>query len=356
MNAPMSATRLTLLLLSVAIGVPLLLAMMLTWERPPMASTQIGPNGLGMVEIDNPRRMAKLAALNTPPPPEDPVENDGSLVRDNPDVYSNVQVLGDLDTAQFNRLMTSITAWVVPAGWKDANGDENACAYCHNVENMASDEVYTKIVARRMLQMTRSINTTFNSHVKETGVTCYTCHRGQPIPANTWFINDGGKQAGGFAASRMGNNLAARSVGSTSLPYDPFTTLFAPNANIRVVGKQALPPATGASIQDTEKTYGLMMHMSQGLGVNCTFCHNSRQFSSWEESRPQRVTAWHGIRMVSEINTTYIDSLKDTFPANRKGPQGDVAKVNCTTCHQGISKPLNGVSMVKDYPELAVNP
>ena len=31
---------------------------------------------------------------------------------------------------------------------------------------------------------------------------------------------------------------------------------------------------------------------------------------------------------------------------------GDVAKVNCATCHQGVFKPLYGVSMAKDYPEL----
>ncbi len=31
-----------------------------------------------------------------------------------------------------------------------------------------------------------------------------------------------------------------------------------------------------------------MMHMSQGLGVNCNFCHNSRNFSDWSQSMPQR--------------------------------------------------------------------
>lgn len=95
-----------------------------------------------------------------------------------------------------------------------------------------------------------------------------------------------------------------------------------------------------------------MMHMSTGLGVNCTFCHNSRQFSSWAESRPQRVTAWHGIKMVGDINTEYLDPLAGVFPANRKGPMGDVLKVNCATCHNGVNKPLYGVSMAKDYPEL----
>ena len=47
--------------------------------------------------------------------------------------------------AQFNRLMNAITAWVAPQ-----EGDNAGCAYCHNVENMASDELYTKVVARLM--------------------------------------------------------------------------------------------------------------------------------------------------------------------------------------------------------------
>lgn len=31
---------------------------------------------------------------------------------------------------------------------------------------------------------------------------------------------------------------------------------------------------------------------------------------------------------------------------------GDVAKVGCSTCHQGANKPLLGASMLADYPEL----
>jgi photosynthetic reaction center cytochrome c subunit len=95
-----------------------------------------------------------------------------------------------------------------------------------------------------------------------------------------------------------------------------------------------------------------MIHMSEGLGVNCTFCHNSRSFTGWSESTPQRVTAWHGIRMVRDLNTSYLEPLTAQFPANRLGPGGDVAKINCSTCHQGVSKPLYGAPMAKDYPEL----
>ena len=50
-------------------------------------------------------------------------------------VYQNVQVLGELTTDEFNRLMASITEWVAP---------EQGCAYCHNTENMADDTLYRK--------------------------------------------------------------------------------------------------------------------------------------------------------------------------------------------------------------------
>jgi photosynthetic reaction center cytochrome c subunit len=346
----LSASTLTASLLGFVVVVLLMIPMMLQWERPPMDSAQLGYRGLGMEQVTNPRTAETLAALNKAPVPDDPVDNDGVLVKDDPENYKNVQVLGDLDTAQFNRLMNSITTWVAPQ-----EGDNAGCAYCHNVENMASDEIYTKVVARRMLQMTKAINSEYKSHVQATGVTCYTCHRGQPVPANVWSINPGPKQAGGMAASRDGQNVAGMKVPAyASLPYDPFTTLLQPGARIRVIASTALPGDTGGSIQSTEKTYALMMHMSSGLGVNCTFCHNSRIFSNWEQSRPQRVTAWHGIKMAGEVNQTYMDSLTDVFPANRKGPMGDVLKINCATCHQGVNKPLYGFSMAKEYPELSV--
>jgi photosynthetic reaction center cytochrome c subunit len=95
-----------------------------------------------------------------------------------------------------------------------------------------------------------------------------------------------------------------------------------------------------------------MVHMSNSLGVNCTYCHNTRAWGEWSESRPQRTVAWHGIRMARQLNNEYLVPLTNTFPDHRLGPTGDVAKINCQTCHQGVYKPYFGQSMAKDYPEL----
>jgi photosynthetic reaction center cytochrome c subunit len=94
------------------------------------------------------------------------------------------------------------------------------------------------------------------------------------------------------------------------------------------------------------------MNISQSLGVNCTFCHNTRSFFDWSQSSPRRVLAWHGIRMVRDLNMTYLDQVKGLLPADRLGPNGAGPRVNCATCHQGAHKPLLGVNLVKTFPEL----
>jgi photosynthetic reaction center cytochrome c subunit len=310
-------------------------------ERPPMQTAQIGYRGVSMEQVSNPRIAAKVAAANVLPPSLPAASSDPPMAKD---IYQNIQVLDDLSLAEFTRVMLAMTAWVSP---------EQGCTYCHAEDNLADDSKYQKVVSRRMLQMTRHINTDWTTHVAQTGVTCYTCHRGKNIPANIWFTDPGPKQAPGMARTRTGQNIASAATAITSLPYDPFTLFLrdAP-ANIKVISTTSLPNGSDRNIKQTEATYGLMMHMSQGLGVNCTFCHNSRSFAEWDQSTPQRATAWYGIRMARELNVAYLEPLQGTFPPNRLGPLGDVPKLNCATCHQGVNKPLKGVSHLADYPEL----
>ncbi len=342
--------KLALQILGVVVAVLLTGAMFGTagWTRPPVRSEQMGFRGTGMVQVQNPRTLAAKLEENAAPAPQDPAPPGGEPATQ---TYQNVKVLTDLSTDQFNRVMASITEWVAP---------EQGCAYCHNVENMADDSVYAKTVARSMLRMVRHINADWKNHVGETGVTCYTCHRGNPVPAAVWHNNPGPPHAQGFAARDGGQNHPAPEAGLTSLNYDPYKDLLGDkdidqNA-VRVAARTALPTSPSKPIQTTERTYALMIHMAEGLGVNCTYCHNSRAFSSWEESTPKRVTAWHGIRMVRDINGNFIEPLTPVLPEARLGPEGDPPKANCTTCHQGLVKPLNGAQMLKDYPELAGGP
>lgn len=329
-----------------SIAVVLTAFMLLTagWERPPIEDEQTGYRGTGMVQVVNPRVDPQRLEAQLAGVPDSTPQASSAGPRAG-DVYQNVQVLDDLSVAQFTRLMQAITQWIYP---------EEGCAACHNLNNLAEDSVYTKMVSRRMLQMTREINGEWSAHVGETGVTCYTCHRGNAVPQYTWFNADPESyQASGLVGWRNGQNVASENAGMTSLPDDPFSELLENPGQIRVAGAEALPSADStASIQATEWTYSLMMHMSTSLDVNCTYCHNSRSFGSWSGSSPQRVTAWHGIQMAQGLNSEYVAPLSSVLPDERLGPTGEGRKINCETCHQGVNKPLGGMQMAADYPAL----
>lgn len=308
-------------------------------ERPSPETTQSGYRGTGMADVQNPRRLEKQQTANAVPVALPAVEPGGPLAST---VYQNVKVLGDTSIGEFTRLMVAMTSWVSPT---------EGCNYCHNPANLASDEKYTKVVSRRMIEMTRNINGSWKTHVAETGVTCYTCHRGNPVPSDIWF-NHLDEMKPAFAGNKGGQNMPAAAVGLSSLPYDPFTPFLEGDANIRNVSTTALPSGNKHSIKQTEWTYALMMHFSTSLGVNCTYCHNSRSFTDWDQSSPQRVNAWYGIRMVRQLNNEYLDPLHGTLPSARLGPAGDAPKVSCATCHKGVYKPLFGANMLKDYAVL----
>jgi photosynthetic reaction center cytochrome c subunit len=311
-----------------------------TFEHPPATFIQWGYRGLAMDQVYNPKTVAAEVVTNAVPKPEDPQDPAG---QPSSAVYANVKVLKDLDASEFLRLMQAMTDWVAP---------KEGCNYCHT-DNPAEDTKYTKVVARRMLQMVHQINGNWQTHVGSTGVTCYTCHRGQPVPANIWFADPGTSGGSGMAQGYTGKNSPTKVAAYASLPSDVFLPYLDQANEIRVLSTTALPEDDHHSIKQTEWTYGLMMHISQSLGVNCTFCHNTRSFAAWDQSTPQRSTAWYGIRMVRDLNTHYLDPLAGLFPANRLGPTGDGPKLNCATCHAGVYKPLFGVSMLPDYPELA---
>jgi photosynthetic reaction center cytochrome c subunit len=313
-------------------------------ERPPVDTVQRGYRGTGMELVYNPRTLEPQIEANQAPAYAPEASAEGPKAKD---VYQNVKLLGDLSVAQFNRHMATITQWVAP---------KEGCNYCHNAANFADDSKYTKVVARRMIEMTRHVNADWKQHVAATGVTCYTCHRGNPVPANVWYTPLAQDKKSDFIGNLNEQNQPAKSTGLATLPYDPFSHYLKDAKEIRVATNAALPQGSRVSVQQTEFTYSLMVHMSKSLGVNCNYCHNSRSFGDWSQSPPQRLTAWHGIRMARDLNVAYVEPLTPVFPATRLGPTGDIGKVNCATCHQGAYKPLYGAPMAKDFPELLGTP
>jgi len=322
----------------IAVGV-VGLALLAGCERGGRTTVQRGPDGASMGVVYNTATLNAAYAANQAPEPAPDVPADGPKAKD---VYQNVQVLGDLSAAQFGRLMVSITQWVAPP--------DQSCAYCHQGE-LSSDALYTKVVARRMLQMVRDINSQWKNHVGATGVTCYTCHHGQPVPSQAWFDAVPAAHRG-LTVDRGYKDAPGDNVALASLPNNALSTLLVGAAPIRVQGPTALPSGHGVPLTGAEDTYGLMMYMSGSLGVNCTYCHNTHSFQDWASSPPTRVTAWYGIRMTRYLNNDYLVPLASTLPANRLGPTGDGPKVGCATCHKGVYKPLFGATLAQHYPEL----
>jgi photosynthetic reaction center cytochrome c subunit len=339
-------------ILTLAFGLLVCGVLVLRWlDRSQQTDpVQSGYRGTGMAQIYSDATLQAQAVLQAPPPiasaararPGGPVAGK---------VYKNVQVLGDLPLGEFGRTMTEITNWIAP---------QASCVYCHVEGNFVSDDKYTKVVARRMFQMVQQINGNWKSHVAGTGVTCYTCHRGNALPQQRWFRQVAAAPGADFIGGKSIPHQVR--VRGGSLPDDPLGTFLLSETaapSVRVASPRVLAQFVGQPIPQAEQTYALMMHVSQSLGVNCSFCHNTRAFSSWEQSSPQRQTAWYGIRMVREINAQFMEPLSSTFPATatgRLGPAGDAAKVHCGTCHLGANKPLYGAQMAQYYPALLLAP
>ncbi len=283
----------------------------------PKQVAQHGFRGVGMETNYDPDDIAKTAAYNQAPKPL-PAAPPGP-----PGQYRNVQVLTDISAAEFGRTMTAMSAWVA--------GNAGNCAYCHNTANFATDSypdgrvIYTKLVSRMMLRMTRRVNSDYTNHVGGTGVTCYTCHRGKPLPNGLWFYT-------------TENQILRHYLDRDDIRIQSHT----------------VEPTNGnrTAIRQSYNTYALMVTQSKALGVNCTYCHNSRAWTSWEQSTPKRVVALYGSTMLRDMNTNYLNPLQPVYPRSRLGEHGDAPKAQCITCHNGVYKPLYGAKMVKDYPAL----
>jgi photosynthetic reaction center cytochrome c subunit len=304
---------------------------------------QWGFRGTGLVQLKRPADIAALDKNNKAPKPLRAAKTDGPRAADE---YQNLQVLNDLSKQQLARLMISIKDWVAP---------EEGCGFCHNAPDYASDAKYTKRVAREMLRMVRHINTDWTQHVDGTGVTCFTCHRGKAQPARTWYLNPE-IDIHGNSRIKPRVPLPTKAASRTTLNTFALNDFLYDSKDIRIVGQTALQTGNRHSIVQAKETYALMMVMAESLGVNCDFCHNTRSMTSWNQSTPQRVTAWYGIRMVRDLNNTFIAPLAPMLPAERLGPMEDTPKIYCATCHQGSNKPLGGTKWIADYPELVGTP
>lgn len=85
--------------------------------------------------------------------------------------FKNIQIFKGLPAAQLDPTMAFISGSL---GVR--------CNYCHVTSSFDKDEKQTKLTARRMIRMVFDLNKgSFNG---QGAVSCYTCHRGKPIPVS----------------------------------------------------------------------------------------------------------------------------------------------------------------------------
>ena len=329
----------------VAGGAVFAAAMVVAFGQPfTTDSLQTGPRGTGMSVPEFDADLAKadpgiegfMASTSDPVVPSGGEQRAGSARENVP------PGLEDLTVENYDRLLAAMRAWT-------------------GIPNLFDDpDSYQTAVGHVMIGMTQSINEDWDGHVnadKEVGVTCYTCHSGEPVPSGIWFKTGGDSAAAaGWSANQ---NRATPLSQFTSLPSDALETYLLEGETIGVHDLESrvagIPGQDGyPGIQHAERTYSLMNYVANSLGVNCVFCHNSRAFYDGAEVTPQWATETLGIEMVLELNNTYLDPLEGLYPPERLGPvHQDAPKAACMTCHKGYQQPLQGTNVIADWPELA---
>ena len=323
------------------VGVALVTAaLVVTWGNPyQTTSLQTGPRGTGMSvpEFDYARTTPDptIAGYVTSEPvyPGEGAEMVGDDVN---------EVFEGLSSDNYERLVSAMRSWT-------------------GISDLLEDpEHYQSQVAYQMVQMTREINDYWLGHVQsngEVGVTCYTCHRGQPVPNHVWFpVGDVNETVDGWPAIQNRVTMVSQ---YTSLPSSYLEAYLLPDADgdyeqivVHDLESRVENLPGDPLIQQTERTYAFMNYFSNSLGVNCLFCHNSRAFYDPAQVTPQWATASLGISMAQEINELWLLPISDLLPPERL-LNGEPPLAACRTCHQGYQQPLQGLEMIGNWPELA---
>lgn len=309
------------------------------WSAPPVYSTNYGPPGTEMVVFKDSRAKPTFA-----PQPE--LIPAAAAATRSAGGYRNVQVLGGLTPAEFDRTMAAMTQWVSP---------KEGCGFCHNGSDYAAENPH-KAIARQMLRMVRTVNANWTNHVGVQGVTCYTCHRGNNVPSDKWYLDSPrSPPEGGIIGKPQEWDTDAKTIRE-----------FFPNRPNRMFLLEGLPahsveahqalvtkgPSPFPHDRDyTEEVYVMMMQTAEGLGVNCTYCHNSRSLSDWSQSPPQRLAGYSGIKMTTMINQNFLAPLAPWTDHALLGKMGDAPKIDCKSCHGGQQQPPGGM-LVAYYPGL----
>lgn len=339
-----------LLLIGAAISLVAFLLFVPRWHAP-LPGREVGYRASSMVQFaPDPFQAAQqsVPVPRLPPMPDDP--------RPATTVYRNVEALTDVNAGDFMRLQAAMTAWVAP---------RQGCGFCHVAGDFASDAKPAKAAARVMIAMTRHINTAWSTHVGAGGVTCFSCHEGQPVPRDIWF------QAPPQSAPPMAGKEEDWAEGARTVhnffPNEGYEEYLLQATPSQAQSPTAHPSGQVAQSIVVKRLYEMMMQMSDDIGVNCGFCHNSRALADWSQSTPMRWVGLGGIRMTRDINRNYLLHVADLIPESRlrldlsrpfslppreQGWQRGNGLASCGTCHHTAPIPTVGAGLAPGFPAL----
>ena len=345
--------------LSIAAAAGTLFVLLVPRWHHPVDSVELGYRGGAAVQYANAE--PEVARINRPPAPPPPGRwgvDAAALADTRPatEAYQNLKVVRDGTAGEFMKLQVALTQWVSP---------KEGCGFCHQGGDWASDAKPQKQAARVMIDMVRTVNADWKPHVGEAGVTCFICHRGQNIPSRMWFPAPAPPNRPFVARQEAWHELA--STVRDFFPNNGFDEYFLQDTRAKGASYTALPTNDVPAQGEVKRLYEMMMQMSDGIGVNCGFCHQSRSFQDWAQSTPHRWTGLSGLHLTRAINNdvllplaTLIPQTREytagprlpIIPAHEAGPQNGNGLANCATCHYGVPKPLEGQNLLADYPAL----
>lgn len=214
----------------------------------------------------------------------------------------NVQVLTGMTNAQIWVYMQQYVSGALGV----------SCQYCHDINNFASYTYPQKTAGLLMLQMTRDANAEFIVNLPNwqgNYIQCATCHYGEPVNMPAWgseFENT--KQPievnvvpiDGTTGETINDPAAKPEALQGLVPLDEailyqiyhyqIWDAYDPAEYQSGRGTLALTynteEAKGPSQDQVTIVQGAMNYMGWSLGVNCNYCHNSRNFYAYEETVP----------------------------------------------------------------------
>lgn len=296
----------------------------------------------------------------------------------------NVQVLTGMTTAQ---IWTYMQQYV-------SGGLGVSCQYCHNTANFASDEFPQKVAARNMLWLVNDINANYIVNLpnwRGNYVQCATCHNNKPngleafspvfvksvppIMVTVDPLDETGKPITDPAAKPAAIQDPLKLQDAVLYyvynyqvwkPYDPAV----PGTGR---GSLALVYDGGRTQDQVTINQNVMNSLAWGLGTNCTYCHNSRNFPDFETdaagTQLNPLYGWNKLKAQQMLQlttwlqanwTTYGAIAKDTIPTASEGGASKLSYrlldgkyynvPGCYTCHQGkqnndgLSVPLGAIN------------